>query len=208
MGGLGPQRDSSADGARSAWVLASASPRRFRILREAGQQFTVEPSGIDEIRRPGESPPSFAARMALEKAAAVSARLPRRWVLGADTVVALDGEALGKPSSAAEAAAMLRALSGRSHAVVTGFALLDELGRPFRADRVSTEVVFRRLTRDEIDRYVASGEPLDKAGAYAIQAGARPFVDRVRGSMTNVIGLPLDEVRRALEEAGLWRPAR
>src|SRR5439155_2797715 len=125
-----------------------------------------------------------------DKAHDVARRRPGRWVLAADTVVNVDGEPLGKPRDAAHARAMLARLSGRKHEVATAFVLLDSAGRTFAADVVRSEVVFRRLEPADIDSYVRTGEPFDKAGAYAIQGGARHFVREVNGSFTNVVGLP------------------
>jgi septum formation protein len=178
-------------------VLASASPRRRELLAAAGIPFRVDAADIPEIRRRGESPLAFARRLAREKAQAVAARHPQARVLAADTVVVLGERALGKPRNTAEATRMLRALSGREHTVVTAFTLLAP-GRPPRTRAVRTRVVFRPLSRAEIDAYVATGDPLDKAGAYAIQGGAAGMIDRVSGSYTNVVGLPLAEVLAAL----------
>jgi septum formation protein len=134
---------------------------------------------------------------------AVSGRRPEAWVLAADTIVEIDGVMFGKPADSAEAAAMLARLAGREHRVATGFAVLAPGGRVQAAERVVTRVVFRPLDRGVIDAYVASGEPEGKAGAYAIQGLGAGLIERIEGSFTNVIGLPLVEVRRALEEAGL-----
>lgn len=191
-----------------SWILASGSARRMDLLTEAGQWFEVEPSAIEEVFRPGESPTGYAARMAREKALEVAGRRRDRWVLGADTVVILDDVALGKPPDAEDAAVMLRRLSGRAHEVATAFALVDPRGGVFAENVVVTRVVFRRLDASEIATYVATGEPFDKAGAYAIQGGAGRFVTEVRGSRSNVVGLPMDEVESALRSAGLWRCRR
>jgi len=198
---LEPQRDHRTP---ARWILASRSPRRIELLRAAEQQFDVKPSDTDESRRPGEDALTFAARVAREKALAVAARNPGRPVLAADTIVIVDGEPLGKPRDRTHAAAMLASLSGRAHEVATAFVLLDARGTVAQARVVRSEVVFRRLDRDDIQRYVATSEPLDKAGAYAIQGKAAGFVSSLRGSLTNVIGLPMDEVRDALRRAGLW----
>jgi septum formation protein len=175
-------------------VLASASPRRRWLLEKLGRGFDVDVPDIPEVVRPGERPDAFAQRMAEEKAAAVSRRRRDAWILAADTVVTLDAHALGKPKDRDEAVAMLTMLAGRSHVVFTGVALLQPDGAA--ADRmvVGTPVVFRALTRAEIDAYIATGEPFDRAGAYAIQGEGAHLVDRVEGSYTNVIGLPLPEV--------------
>lgn len=183
-------------------VLASASPRRRWLLAKLGRAFDVDAPDIPEVPDPGEAADVFAGRMAAEKAAAVALRRPDAWVLAADTVVTLDGAALGKPKDAAEAVSMLRALAGRAHVVHTGVALLGPAENPSERMVVGTPVVFRTLTNAEIDAYVGTGEPFDRAGAYAIQGEGAHLVDRVEGSYTNVIGLPLPEVAQWLRR---WR---
>ena len=183
-------------------VLASRSPRRVELLTRAGYRFEVTPADIDEGRRDGETPRGLVRRLAREKAAAVAPRHPGAVVLGADTLVVVDGEVLGKPDGAAGAAAMLRRLSGRTHEVLTGVALQA----PDRhCDGVqSTRVVFRTLSPDDIAWYVATGESADKAGGYSIQGRASRFVTRIEGSYTNVVGLPIalvDGLLRELEAA-------
>lgn len=184
-------------------VLASASPRRIDLLHRLEVQFSVQPSGVEEIAAPGEDGVAFARRAARDKADAVAAANPDAWVLGADTVVLADGEILGKPRDEEEARRMLRRLSGRRHRVVTAVVLLAPGGQSREESAVETVVGFRALSEHEIDAYVASGDPVDKAGAYGIQGGARAFVDGIDGSLTNVIGLPLDEVRTFLLRHGL-----
>jgi septum formation protein len=171
-------------------VLASASPRRAQLLREAGIPFEVVAADVDEGQHAGEAADTYVRRLAAAKAARVAAAHPRRAVLGADTTVVVDGEVLGKPRDAAEAASMLRRLSGRSHEVLTGVCLIGRDGQAETAV-ASTTVEFRPLTPQEIEAYVASGEPMDKAGAYAIQGGAGPFVTRIDGDYDNVVGLPV-----------------
>ncbi len=183
-------------------VLASASPRRRWLLEKLGRPFDVDVPDIEEVARRDEPAEAFAQRMADEKAAAVARRRGDAWVLAADTVVTLDSAALGKPRDAAEAVAMLSALAGRAHTVFTGVALLRSGGAPAERMVVGTPVVFRALTRAEIDRYIATGEPFDRAGAYAIQGEGAHLVERVEGSYTNVIGLPLPEVAEWLRR---WR---
>jgi septum formation protein len=173
-------------------------------LRAAGQRFECLPSRVEERLRPGESGSVSARRIAHDKAREVFARCPGRWVLGADTIVIVDGQPLGKPQDAAGASRMLGRLSGRGHVVATAFVLLDDRGAVFVERVVKTEVLFRAIDPLEIEAYVASGEPLDKAGAYAVQGGGAKFVVEVRGSRSNVIGLPMEEVERALRAAGLW----
>ncbi len=190
------------------WILASTSPRRRELLAALGRPFAIIAPTVDEIPVPGESPAGYARRAAAEKAAAVAARLPprrpnqaRRIVIGCDTDVVLGTRILGKPRDAADARRMLRALSGRWHRVISGLCVLRETAGGAWRERtivVATEVRFRRISRSEIERYVASGEPMDKAGAYAIQGGAAGMVAAIRGSYTNVVGLPLAELTAIL----------
>jgi len=183
-------------------VLASSSPRRRELLATLGVEFEVRPADADETPRVGEAPEPLVLRLALAKARA--AARPGELVLGADTIVALDGEPLGKPADADAARAMLERLSGRHHQVWTGVALVERsaVGARERALAVVTDVVFRTLEPAEIDAYVASGEPLDRAGAYAIQGGAAAFVASVDGSWSNVVGLPVGAVRELLARHG------
>jgi len=185
-------------------VLASASPRRRQLLAQAGLEFKIVESGIDEQRRPGESGPDFALRMACEKATAVSLRHPDALVLGADTVVEIDGEILGKPQDPTEARAMLHKLSGREHRVVTGFALA-RAGLIVESSAIVSGVRFRDLSGAEVEQYIATNEPYDKAGGYAIQGDAGDFIAAVEGSTANVMGLPIDEVLDALRRHGIGR---
>jgi septum formation protein len=171
-------------------ILASASPRRADLLRAAGIRFEVVAADVDERQHPGEDAQTYVRRLATAKATHVAAAHGGRPVLGADTTVVVDGEVLGKPRNAAEAASMLERLSGRSHEVLTGVCLIGAEGRADTAV-ASTTVEFRQLTASEIDTYVASGEPMDKAGAYAIQGGAGRFVTRIDGDHDNVVGLPV-----------------
>jgi septum formation protein len=176
-------------------ILASQSPRRLALLLSAGVLADVRPAHIDEAPLPGEAPRSLVARLAREKARAVPSS---ELVLGADTEVVLHDTVLGKPRDAAHAHAMLAQLSGVSHEVITGFCV--RRGDVVREGLVSTRVRFRPLTAPEIARYVATGEPLDKAGAYGIQGAGGFFVDALEGSYTNVVGLPLHEVLQILRE--------
>jgi septum formation protein len=182
-------------------VLASASPRRLDLLRLAGFDPLVRPAEVDESVRDGEDPAAYVRRLAVEKASAVP-RAHGEIVLAADTTVVLDGHPIGKPGDPAEAASILTGLSGRSHEVVTGVAVTGD-GRPVAALTVTTTVTFAPLGPDDVARYVASGEPMGKAGAYAIQGRAAALVERIEGSWTNVVGLPLVEATRMLRNAGL-----
>lgn len=180
-------------------ILASASPRRHELLTAACIEHVVRPAAVDERRFPAERPKEYAIRIAREKATAISASHPDV-VLGADTVVCVEGEVLGKPAGASEAAAMLRKLSGREHSVVTGIALYR--GTTVIADLCETVVWFDPIGEDEIAAYVATGDPMDKAGAYGIQGYASRFVRRIEGCYHNVVGLPVSLVYRHLKS--LW----
>lgn len=183
---------------RAPLVLASASPRRLQLLRQAGAEFTVVDPGPDRAW-PGRAEPRHGVRaLALDKAKRVADRRPDAVVIGADTVVVLRGTRLGKPADAEEARAMLGRLHGRQHEVWTGFAIVH--GGEQRTAAECTRVHFQRLTAEEIDRYVRSGEPLDKAGAYGIQGLAGQFVRRIDGDYTTVVGLPLARLRHLLAE--------
>jgi septum formation protein len=188
-------------------VLASASPRRRELLARAGLAFEVVPADIDESARPGESPEALAERLAREKALAVARRVgpaPPRLALAADTLVVLEGDVLGKPRDAADAEALLGRLVGRTHRVLTGVAVAPSAApTALRSRVVESRVRMRPASAAEIRRYVATGEPLDKAGAYGLQGEGRRFVAEVEGSESNVIGLPLDETLALLREAGL-----
>ena len=187
-------------------VLASGSPRRRDLLRAAGVAIETIPPRVEEKVAPGESPADLVTRLAREKALEVAHRLgpePERIVLGSDTVVVLDGDVLGKPDDPAHAVAMLTRLAGRSHEVFTGVAVVSSHAlAPHPLHRAST-VTLRPAGRDELERYVATGEPLDKAGAYAIQGGAGAFVAELDGPEDNVIGLPVALVRQLMGEFGL-----
>lgn len=182
-------------------ILASGSPRRAELLRAAGIAFEIVPAEIDERPLPDEAPAAYVERLARDKAQAVSSRHPHAAVLAADTTVVVDGLILGKPIDDADARAMLARLSGRTHEVLTGVALLAD-GR-VRSAVETTRVHFVQMSEAEIDSYVASREPREKAGAYAIQGLASRFVDRIEGSYSNVVGLPVALVWRLLRELGL-----
>ncbi|MBI4475640.1 MAG: septum formation inhibitor Maf [Acidobacteria bacterium] len=187
----------------SRLVLASASPRRAELLRAAGYDFEVVAAHIDEARWPDESPDDHVVRLAAEKAAAVRDRASEfgtRPILGADTTVVIDDRMLGKPRDRAEAVEMLRALSGRPHRVLTGVAV--SLGERLVKHCAATTVWFAELGPSEIDWYVSTGEPMDKAGAYAVQGLASRFITRIDGSYSNVVGLPVETVYLLLKDLG------
>lgn len=180
-------------------VLASASPRRSELLRNAGIPFEIHPADIDETPLPAEDAKSCAERLALEKARAVACLRPDNVVLGADTVVVVDGQILGKPVDAADAARMLRLLSGRDHRVITGVCLV--VNGECSVASETTVVKMVPISAQEIADYVATGEPLDKAGGYAIQGLASRWIPRIEGDYGNVVGLPVALVYRMLRQA-------
>ena len=205
-------------------VLASASPRRFELLRNAGIPFTVQAADIDESPLEGESPRECVVRLAREKALAVFRMRPGDWVLGADTIVTVDGNILGKPRDGNDAARMLRMLSGRVHEVMTGVCVIEPVasgqwsvasktqtgsadeqlatdGQQVTTAVETTLVTMCELSEEEIRLYIATGEPMDKAGAYAIQGGASRWIPRIEGDYSNVVGLPVALVYRMLSEA-------
>jgi septum formation protein len=202
-------------------VLASASPRRQELLINAGIKFVVRPANIPEVRLPDESPKGFAERMAQEKAQAIrdnvaeaegpTSRKPREAahpqnknslaILGADTVVVIGNEVLGKPTNSGDAARMLRLLSGREHSVITGVCLSGETFEDVRSE--TTIVYFGELSESDIKSYIKTGEPMDKAGAYAIQGMASRWIPKIEGDYNNVVGLPVDLVLQMLREHGV-----
>jgi nucleoside triphosphate pyrophosphatase len=183
-------------------ILASASPRRAELLRSAGIPFSVDVANIAEEVMPGESPVYHAERLAREKAEVVAKRNPGRIVLGADTIVVVDDHILGKPSDAQDAARMLRLLSGRAHEVITGvcIAFLETGNRKLETFSERTSVLFSSLSSREIEDYIATQEPMDKAGAYAIQGIASRWISRIEGDYANVVGLPVALVWRMLQK--------
>jgi septum formation protein len=178
-------------------VLASRSPRRSEILQQAGIPFVIRPADVDETPRTDEQPREYVTRLARDKAMAVSAG-PAEIVLGADTIVVIGGRMMGKPRDPADAVRMLETLSGRQHDVITGICL--RTAARVIEDYSATRVWFAALSRQEIEEYVAGGEPMDKAGAYAIQGLASRFVERIEGCYFNVMGLPVALVYRRLRE--------
>lgn len=179
-------------------VLASASPRRAELLHNAGFEFAVDPAHVPEQPLPGERPIDYAQRLAHEKAQAVFARHPEDTVLGADTVVVVDEHLLEKPAHASDAARMLRLLSGRTHEVITGVSVIAPGFERTQAE--ITQVTFGELSDDEIDAYIKTGEPRDKAGAYGIQGIASRWTTSIQGDYFNVVGLPVARVYRLLRE--------
>ncbi len=183
-------------------ILASGSPRRAELLEKMGLAFLVEPSNTDEVLEPGLTPQQEVVHLSLGKAKAVAANHPEEAVvLSADTVVELDGKILGKPHSREQAVEMLRALSGRSHRVLTGVTILGPKGTQTHCEE--TEVHFRPMTDEEIQWYVDTGEPMDKAGAYGIQGYAAMFIEKIVGDYYNVMGLPVCQVGLMLRQAGI-----
>ncbi len=182
-------------------VLASASPRRQELLKEVGVEFEVRPANIPEIRCSGEAPQAFAERLAGEKAEAVAKIVSTdAYVLGADTVVVVDDQVLGKPEDEEDAARMLRLLSDRKHEVITAACLVGKNCKVITSE--STAVWFRAISDDEIREYIATGEPMDKAGAYAIQGGASRWIAKIEGDYSNVVGLPIALVMQMLLQNG------
>jgi len=193
-------------------ILASASPRRRELLQAAGIPFTVQATDIPEVPAEGEAPRAFAERLAREKAQAIAHQHPQDAVMGADTVVVVNGLILGKPEDAADARRMLRMLSGKTHEVITAVCLIPPT-QPATGHRQpatdpdvrseSTQVTFAALTDADIEFYVSTGEPMDKAGAYGIQGVASRWIPRIAGDYSNVVGLPVALVCRMLNEHGL-----
>ena len=188
-------------------ILASASPRRQELLRNAGIPFVARPTDIPETPNKNEAPRAFAERMAREKALAVFDRESKNFVLGADTIVVVDSEILGKPRDNADADRMLRLLSGRTHQVITGVCLLGaELSQNHKEKTFedvrseTTAVSMNALGEADIESYILSGEPMDKAGAYAIQGRASRWISRIEGDYFNVVGLPVSLVYRMMQE--------
>ena len=186
----------------ASFILASVSPRRKELLKGMGIEFDVIPSGIDEKFLNGETPRDHVLRLSKEKSSAVSRNNPDAWVLGADTVVIIVGEVIGKPGTQNEARAMLARLSGREHQVITGFTIVNKSADVMITDAVESFVIFKEISEDEMNWYVKTKEPYDKAGGYAVQGMAAFFIREIRGSYTNVVGLPLTEVVTALKRVG------
>ncbi len=181
-------------------ILASNSPRRQELLKQIGLVFSVGPADVDERVLPGEAAEAYAIRVALDKARVAAGRAGRGIVIAADTIVVLDDEILGKPADSRDAERMLTMLSGKMHRVITGLVVMDAATRSRRAVAAITRVWFRDLTASEIAAYAATGEPLDKAGAYGIQGKGALLVQRIEGCYFNVVGLPLALLGEVLRE--------
>lgn len=186
----------------SSLILASASPRREELLRRAGLQFKILPARIDETYLAGETPRAHVRRLSRDKASAIAAKHPRALVLGADTIVVIDDLVLGKPRDKKQAREMLTRLSGRRHIVFTGFTIVHPSGT-CKTRVVQSSVYFKAISREEMEWYINGNEPYDKAGGYAVQGRGASFIKAIRGSYTNVIGLPLCEVLEELSDSNV-----
>ncbi len=184
-------------------ILASASPRREYLLRQAGLSFTVEPSKFDETTVSISSPTLFSQTLAEKKAKEVAEKHPDGWVIGADTIVVIDDLILGKPDTRQHAREMLHRLSGQTHCVITGYCICCHRKNKFISETIQTDVEFKQLSAEEIEWYIHTSEPFDKAGAYAIQGLGTFLVRRIHGSYTNVVGLPVCEVIECLIREGV-----
>ena len=188
---------------RPRLILASKSPRRRYLLRQAGLEFSVVPSEFDESSVARSSPETYVKFLAESKARDIAQKFPDSWIIGADTIVLINNTILGKPASDEEARMMLKSLSDRIHQVLTGYCICHKKRQCIYSETVSTDVHFKKLTPEEIDWYIRTGEPFDKAGAYAIQGLGTFLVKRINGSYTNVVGLPVCEVLEFLIKHGV-----
>jgi len=184
-------------------ILASKSARRRYLLKQAGLSFSVIPSDFDENSVPATHPDNYVKVLAESKAIDISNKYPESWVIGADTVVVIGGQILGKPSSLSDAREMLKSLSGQTHLVLTGYCICCKVKNRFFSETIKTEVLFKNLTDEEVEWYIHTKEPFDKAGAYAIQGLGTFLVKSVNGSYTNVVGLPVCEVLEILIKEGV-----
>lgn len=184
------------------FILASASPRRQELLQAVGLKFNIMPAHVNEDYIDGESPRQHVARLALDKAQAIAHKYPASMVLGADTIVVIDGLILGKPKNKKQARQMLERLSGREHKVFTGFTLRRTASRFIKTKVIQSAVQFKLISPAEMEWYISGDEPYDKAGGYAVQGKGASFIKSIRGSYTNVIGLPLCEVLEELQKSG------
>jgi septum formation protein len=184
-------------------ILASKSPRRRYLLEQAGLNFSVIPSDIDETKIPLSSPETYVRILSEAKADDISKKYPEKWVIGADTIVLNNGNILGKPESRDDARTMLKQLSGQTHQVLTGYAICCKAKNRMFSETVKTDVLFKHLTHEEIEWYIHTKEPFDKAGSYAIQGLGTFLVKSIHGSYTNVVGLPVCEVIEFLLNEGV-----
>lgn len=184
-------------------ILASKSPRRAYLLKQAGLEFSVIPSDVDESSIPVSSPETYVRALSEAKADDVSKRYPESWIIGADTIVLIDGTILGKPGSRQEARSMLKRLNGRVHKVLTSYSIYCRANKHFFSETITTEVLFKKLSDEEIEWYIHTKEPFDKAGAYAIQGLGTFLVKSINGSYTNVVGLPVCELIEHLIKEGV-----
>jgi septum formation protein len=192
---------------RKKMILASASPRRRKLLNDLGITFDIRPARIREQKRAGELPEVFARRLALEKAQLIAEQYPEAWVLGADTIVVLKDRILGKPEDREDAQKLLMRLTGREHEVLTGFCLASAGERRQAVGVVASRVTFGRFPAEIVAAYIRTGEPLDKAGAYGIQGLGGFLIKEIAGSYSNVVGLPLAEVVKEMLHFGIIQPA-
>src|SRR3989344_6268006 len=184
-------------------ILASSSPRRKEILEKTGLPFIIDPSNSDEDMTQNLEPKDLAKALSLAKAKDVAKRHKNAIVIGADSIITLNGKVLGKPHTEERAIEMLTELSGSIHSAITGYTIIDTDSGKIVSDAVETKIYFRKLTQDEIKNYVATGKPLDKAGAYAIQGKGALFVEKIEGDYYNIMGLPLSAVVEKLKEFGV-----
>lgn len=188
---------------RPKLILASKSPRRSYLLEQAGLEFFIFPSSFNEDSVTFSSPETYARKLAEGKARDISDKYPDSWVIGADTIVVIHNTVLGKPESSDEARRMLKSLSGRTHQVLTGYCIYCKEKNRFFSETIITDVLFKELSDEEIEWYIHTGEPFDKAGAYAIQGLGTFLVKRINGSYTNVVGLPVCEIVEFLIKQGV-----
>jgi septum formation protein len=188
---------------KNALVLASESTRRIDILRTLGVSFAIMPPDIDERRKPYESPKDYVLRISYEKAQKVGSLFPEKWIIGADTIVVHKGRVLGKPKTEDDAFAMLKRLRANWHKVFTGYCILNVSKHIVYQDVAETKVFIKDLTDEEIEKYVSTSEPFDKAGSYAVQGKGGYMVKEIKGSFTNVVGLPICEITEALLSLGI-----